>query len=71
MKGHVIPGEGTIELPIITNQGRSFVYRQNSVNGQFVVPYSTSGNLYDVKATGPYTIVGSGQTFNVTEDQIN
>ncbi|MCK9298614.1 MAG: oligosaccharyl transferase, archaeosortase A system-associated [Methanoculleus sp.] len=68
--GATIRGEGIIEVPIVTNTGREFTYRQESVNGTFVVPYATSGWSGEVKATGPYRIAGTGQTFDVTEEDI-
>ncbi len=68
--GAVIKGEGTIEVKVITNNGRTFTYRQESVDGQFVVPYPTSGSTYDVKTTGLYTIIETGQTFAVSEDAV-
>lgn len=67
--GATIRGEGIIELPIVTNTGREFTYRQESVNGTFVVPYATGGSG-EVKATGQYRIAGTGQTFDVTEEDI-
>jgi len=70
VKGAHITGDGIIELPLVTNTGRTFVYRQKSVNGEFVVPYSTAGNRYDVKATGKYHIAGSSNYFTVTEDDV-
>ncbi|MBP2146858.1 dolichyl-diphosphooligosaccharide--protein glycosyltransferase [Methanofollis sp. W23] len=68
--GARIKGEGTIEVDLVTNTGRNFTYRQESENGEFVVPYSTSGTPYDVKATGPYRIVGTGTTVEVPEDAV-
>lgn len=68
--GAVIKGEGIIEVDVITNNGRTFTYRQESVDGQFIVPYATSGSSYDVKTTGLYTIVGTGQTFSVSEEAV-
>ncbi|SCL75931.1 oligosaccharyl transferase, archaeosortase A system-associated [Methanoculleus chikugoensis] len=68
--GATIRGEGIIEVPIVTNTGREFTYRQESVNGTFVVPYATSGWSGEVKATGQYRIAGTGQTFDVTEEDI-
>ncbi len=68
--GAAIRGEGVIEVPIATNTGREFVYRQESENGLFVVPYATSGWSGEVRATGPYRIAGTGQTFDVTEEDI-
>lgn len=70
VKGHTIPGTGTIELPLITNQGREFVYRQQSVNNSFTLPYSTTNTPYDVHATGPYRIIETNETIDVDESQI-
>lgn len=70
VKGYQIQGEGTIELPLVTNQGRVFKYRQNSVNGTFTVPYSTKRESSVVHATGPYTIQQTGKNIEVTEEQI-
>ncbi len=68
--GAVIKGDGIIEIDVITNNGRTFTYRQESVDGQFIVPYATSGGPSDVKTTGLYTIVGTGQTFAVSEEAV-
>ncbi|WP_214084083.1 oligosaccharyl transferase, archaeosortase A system-associated [Methanoculleus sp.] len=68
--GATIRGEGIIEVPIVTNTGREFTYQQESVNGTFVVPYATSGWSGEVQATGPYRNAGTGQTFDVTEEDI-
>ncbi|MCA1916839.1 oligosaccharyl transferase, archaeosortase A system-associated [Methanospirillum hungatei] len=70
VKGYTIPGTGTIEVPIITNQGRHFTYRQQSENGTFTLPYATTNSPYDVRATGPYRIIETNQTFDVDESQI-
>ncbi|MDD1696708.1 MAG: oligosaccharyl transferase, archaeosortase A system-associated, partial [Methanoregula sp.] len=70
VKGARITGNGIIELPLETNTGRMFVYRQESVNGEFIVPYSTRGNPYNVQAKGLYHIAGSGQYFDVSEDEV-
>ena len=70
VRGARISGDGIIEIPIITNTGRTFVYRQASVNGTFTVPYSTSGSPYDVRATGPYHILGTNRYVNVTENDV-
>ncbi len=48
VKGAHIMGEGTIELQVVTNTGRTFTYRQQSNNGEFIVPYSTVNNTYEV-----------------------
>jgi len=68
--GAHIPGEGVIELNLVTNTGRAFVYRQESSNGEFVVPYATEGSTPGVKATGPYRIVGTSRTVSVTEADV-
>ncbi|WP_292424367.1 oligosaccharyl transferase, archaeosortase A system-associated [Methanoregula sp.] len=70
VKGAHIKGSGIIEVPLVTNTGRNFIYRQQSTNGEFVVPYSTTGNPYDVKATGKYQIEGAGTTFDVPESAV-
>jgi dolichyl-diphosphooligosaccharide--protein glycosyltransferase len=70
VRGARIRGNGVIELPLETNTGRVFTYRQESIDGEFIVPYSTRGNPYEVRATGPYRIVGSAATFEVTEEDV-
>jgi dolichyl-phosphooligosaccharide-protein glycotransferase len=70
VRGAQIRGEGIIEVPILTNTGRVFIYRQESREGLFIVPYSTEGNPYQVRATGPYHIVGTSQYFNVSEGDV-
>ncbi|MDD1702468.1 MAG: oligosaccharyl transferase, archaeosortase A system-associated [Methanoregula sp.] len=70
VKGAHIKGSGIIEVPVVTNTGRNFTYRQQSINGEFVVPYSTTGNPYDVKTTGKYHIIGTGTTFDVPESAV-
>jgi len=71
VKGARINGTGIIDVPLVTNQGRSFTYRQASVNGEFIVPYSTgSDNPYPVKATGPYQIEGTSKTYEVPESAV-
>ena len=70
VNGARITGDGIIEVPIVTNTGRAFVYRQESVDGEFVVPYSTTGNRYDVRATAPYHIDGTSRYITVTEDDL-
>jgi len=70
VKGAQISGEGMIELPVVTNTGRIFVYRQESENGTFIVPYPTTGSLYEVHATGEYHIVGTSRYITVTENDI-
>lgn len=71
VKGYIIPGAGTIELPLITNQGREFTWQQKSLNGTFTLPYSTQNNPYDVRATSPYRIVETGVTLEVAEENIS
>ena len=68
--GAKIKGEGIIEIPLVSNTGRVFAYRQASTNGEFIVPYSTTGNLYDVKATGKYHIIGTDNQFDVSEEAV-
>jgi len=70
VKGAQIPGDGIIELPVVTNTGRTFVYRQASENGMFTVPYPTGGSLYNVRATAEYHIAGTSRYIAVTEDDI-
>lgn len=68
--GAIIKGDGIIAVNVTTNNGRTFTYQQESIDGQFIVPYSTAGSSYDVKTTGPYTIVGTGETFEVSEEAV-
>jgi dolichyl-diphosphooligosaccharide--protein glycosyltransferase len=70
IKGARITGTGVIELHLVTNTGRTFTYRQESIDGEFIVPYSTTGSTYEVRATGPYNIVGTAMYFTVTEDDV-
>jgi dolichyl-diphosphooligosaccharide--protein glycosyltransferase len=70
VKGAHIKGEGTIELQMVTNTGRNFTYRQESSNGEFIVPYSTVNNPYDVTANGKYHILGTNIGIDVTEEDI-
>ena len=69
--GYQIPGDGTIEIPLVSNQGRKFTYRQDSVNGTFTLPYPTKGDGSGVRAEGPYRIIQTGETVEVTENQIS
>jgi oligosaccharyl transferase (archaeosortase A-associated) len=68
--GARIKGEGIIEVPVVTNTGRQFTWQAESQNGVFIVPYPTEGSPYDVRATGKYRIVETGQEFSVTEDAV-
>jgi oligosaccharyl transferase (archaeosortase A-associated) len=70
VKGAHIKGEGIIEIPVISNTGRNFTYRQMSVNGEFIVPYSTTGNPYGVTATGRYRVITTGREYDVPESAI-
>ena len=70
VKGAHIKGSGIIDIPLVTNTGRTFTYRQQSSNGEFIVPYSTTGTPYDVKATGKYQIEGTDSTFDVPESAV-
>jgi dolichyl-diphosphooligosaccharide--protein glycosyltransferase len=47
-----------------------FTYRQQSTNGEFIVPYATSGNAYGVKATGKYRITSTKKEFDVPENAV-
>ncbi|OPX70531.1 MAG: Dolichyl-monophosphooligosaccharide--protein glycosyltransferase AglB [Methanoregulaceae archaeon PtaB.Bin056] len=70
VRGAQIRGEGTIELMLVTNQGRTFTYRQESRDGVFVVPYSTVQNPYPVRSEGPYRIAGTSLSYEVTEEDV-
>jgi dolichyl-diphosphooligosaccharide--protein glycosyltransferase len=70
VKGAHIKGEGIIEVPLISNTGRNFTYRQMSINGEFIVPYSTTGNPYGVKTTGKYRVITSGKEYDVPESAV-
>jgi dolichyl-diphosphooligosaccharide--protein glycosyltransferase len=70
VEGAHIRGEGIIELPLETNEGRQFTYRQQSENGEFIVPYSTVDTGTGVRALGPYRIAGTGTTYQVQEDAV-
>ncbi|MDD1681528.1 MAG: oligosaccharyl transferase, archaeosortase A system-associated [Methanoregula sp.] len=70
VKGAHIKGSGIISVPVVTNTGRHFTWRQESINSEFVVPFSTTGNRYGVKTEGQYRIEGTGQTFDVPESAV-
>jgi dolichyl-diphosphooligosaccharide--protein glycosyltransferase len=70
VNGAHITGDGIIEVPVVTNTGRAFAYRQESINGEFIVPYSTTGNNYEVRATGLYHIIGTSRYIPVTENDV-
>ena len=65
--GAQLKGDGIIEVTVETNAGRVFIYRQESENGTFILPYSTYGGEYPVHTPGPYRIAGSGRTIEVGE----
>jgi dolichyl-diphosphooligosaccharide--protein glycosyltransferase len=70
VKGARIPGSGVISLQLVTGTGRHYLYRQESVNGEFIVPYATAGANGDVRAEGLYLLEGTGQTFSVPEQAV-
>ena len=70
VKGAKIKGDGFIEIPVRANTGRTFVYKQESIHGEFIVPYSTSNNPYDVVPIGLYHIMGTEKYYNVTENAV-
>lgn len=70
VKGARLPGKGTIEVPVIANDGRTFTYRQESEAGLFILPYSTQGSTSPVKAIGPYRVLETGRTFDVSENDV-
>ncbi len=70
VKGAHIKGEGTIELQVVTNTGRTFTYQQESDKGEFIVPYSTVNNPNEVQANGKYHIIGTNTGIDITEDDI-
>ena len=55
---------------LFRSTGRNFTYRQESINGEFIVPYTTTGNSNGVTAAGKYRIAGTGQTFDVPEQAV-
>jgi dolichyl-diphosphooligosaccharide--protein glycosyltransferase len=70
VKGAHIPGNGIIELPVVTNTGRAFIYKQESENGEFIVPYPTQGTQTGVHATDKYHIIGTLRLITVTEKDV-
>jgi|WetSurMetagenome_2_1015567.scaffolds.fasta_scaffold35187_1 dolichyl-phosphooligosaccharide-protein glycotransferase len=68
--GAHIKGNGVVELKIITNTGREFIYQQESVNGEYIVPYSTLNNPYEVQASGNYHIIGTEREIGITEEDV-
>jgi len=70
VQGAHVAGEGILEIPVQTNTGRTFTYRQESVNGSFILPYPTNASVGDVRTLGSYKNVQTGKEYIVTEDQI-
>ena len=70
VKGARIKGDGVIELSLVTDQGREFTYTQRSTGGEFVVPYSTTGDNYGTKVLGDYKIQGTETAISVSEDAV-
>jgi dolichyl-phosphooligosaccharide-protein glycotransferase len=70
VKGAHIKGNGTIQVSVVSNTGRNFIYKQESVNGEFIVPYSTIDNSYGVKTTSKYKVIESGKEYDVTENDV-
>jgi dolichyl-diphosphooligosaccharide--protein glycosyltransferase len=68
--GARIQGTGVIALDLVSDTGRPFTYRQASTDGEFIVPYSTTGTPYGVKAVGKYRIEGTGREFDVPEEAV-
>ncbi len=70
VSGAHLAGDGILEIPIRTNTGRTFTYRQESVNGSFTLPYPTSAKVGDVQTLGLYKNVQTGKEYAVTEEQV-
>jgi hypothetical protein len=68
--GAKIRGDGIISVELVTNTGRTVTYRQESVQGVFTVPYTTSGSPSDVTAQGKYRIEGTDLQFDVSEEAV-
>jgi dolichyl-diphosphooligosaccharide--protein glycosyltransferase len=70
VKGAHIKGDGIIEIPImVISSQRQIIYRQQSINGEFIVPYPTDININGIH-TGKYIISGTFKEINVTEQQV-
>lgn len=76
IKGSAVPGTAvTVQVPVLTNRERAFVYQQSNVTdfkGEFtlVVPYSTEGPVvgatnFDTKPMGPYRLSVGEKTYEV------
>lgn len=70
VKGAQIPGEGILELQVKTNAGREFIYRTESINGTFTVPYPTETSVGAVTIPGKYHNIKTGAEYSITEEQI-
>lgn len=70
VRGARVSGEGLIEVAVITNTGREFVYQQESENGWFILPYATDTVDSPVHTLGPYRFAGSGRTLEVSDQDI-
>ena len=70
VEGAEIQGEGILELNVKTNTGREFVYRAESINGTFTVPYPTTTKIGAVEIPGKYRNVQTGTEYEVSEEQI-
>jgi dolichyl-diphosphooligosaccharide--protein glycosyltransferase len=70
VQGAHIKGEGIIQVPVMSNTGRTFIYQQASENGEFIVPYSTTGNPYGVKTTGRYRVISTGREYDIPESAV-
>ncbi|EHQ35326.1 oligosaccharyl transferase, archaeosortase A system-associated [Methanoplanus limicola] len=68
--GAKIRGNGIIAINLESDQGRKFTYMQESVNGEFTVPYSTGGDNYGTKVLSDYTVIDTKETFKVSEDAV-
>ena len=68
--GAIIYGDGILEIPLVTNNGREFTYRQQSEDGVFIVPYATTSASGEITVRGPYTNTATGETYTVTEEQV-
>lgn len=74
IKGSAPAGtEVSISVPVMTNQGRTFLYKQSAVSdGEFslIVPYSTEGPIeggtnFLTKPAGPYSLVVGDDFYEV------
>lgn len=68
--GARIKGSGQIRIDLETNTGRRFSYIQESIDGEFVVPYATGMPNGAVKTLGPYRIPAENRSIQVSESDI-